>query len=209
MVRAITLIYRLLHRDTGLVTPLDEEWNFVQRTYLNGSLFYHNIDHIEEVCAWLMENADVDHEEEYLGLLWGGLFHDWVDPRKKLAEVRSAAALVDFLDEAMVEGKPWSRTSKIKIIEVAADAIIATQSHVTDDPVSQWLVDADLLRFTCEDNRYAHQIRQEYPDTPDDVFNFHRERILKQYLARDPFFYHVPELDDLAKANIQRQLAEL
>ncbi len=207
--RAIQLIYRQLHLECGLTNDIDEGWDEVIKPYLNPTLFYHNIDHIEEVCIWLLENMTVPDDEHHCGLLWAGLFHDWVDPREKDAESKSARAMLDYLGKNMSDSLPYLVAFKNKTLDIATSAIMSTITHKSDNIFDQWMIDADLMRFICHDDRFAIQIRKEYPNTPDDVFNFHRERILKEYLARDPFFYHMSYLNDTAKENIERQLAEL
>lgn len=207
--RAIELIYRQMHMECGLTCSMDDGYKFVSEPYLNPTLFYHNLDHIEEVCVWLLENMKVVYDEQHCGLLWAGMFHDWVDPRNNNAEQLSANNMAGFLENHMPNNTAIQRVFKEKVINIAYSAIMATETHKSDDIYDQWMIDADLIRFTCPDDRFAALIRKEYPETPDDIFDFHREHILKEFLARDPFFYHTPQLDVLAKQNIELQLTAL
>lgn len=184
-------------------------WDELVCAYSEEYRHYHNLDHIEEVVCFL--NTNYPYQETKDLILFAGFYHDFYNTKDKLAEELSAlhgytvyAAAAgynvedDQLDQFLRNG------------QFIHAAIMATKTHETEILEYQYLVDADLQRFRAEDNIYADQIRLEYAEHSDEVFNAGRPIVLNRFLNREPFFYNCGETENMeAKANIQRQLDEL
>ncbi len=194
---SVQTIYRDTHFALNLETSWEEAWDDLVEVYSHPGRVYHDFSHIEEMVLWLWANYPVD--ASIWAILYAAFYHDYVDTKSKTAEFDSAAIAADKMSNGA-----FNPTD----VRLVAEAIMATATHQSDDVRIQYLIDADLLRFTCEDNRYADQIREEYAEHPDEAFNNGREGILEHFGARDPFFYHA-EGSEAALANIARQLAEL
>ncbi|MGV3618464.1 MAG: metal-dependent phosphohydrolase [Fimbriimonas sp.] len=153
---------------------------------------YHDLAHLEEVVASL---EDADDE-----VLLAALFHDSVyDPRRGDNEARSAEALRERVPTAS---------------DRAVAAILATQTHQTDDPGIAELLDADLavLGRPWEGYAaYARQIREEYAHVPDDAFAAGRAKVLRSFLERPRIYRTVrfASYEGIARQNIAQEIALL
>ncbi len=208
--RAVEFAFRYVHERLGMLTDVDRHWQSIEDAYTAEGRFYHDLDHIEEMVVWLWLNyEDVnDWMDTHVWILWAAIYHDFIDPKADAAVRRSANRSAADLFYALPDGTPYEVEFRRTLVKWTNEAIMTTDKHITDNKLYQYLVDADLRRFTCEDNKHADQIRLEYPEHSDAKFNKGREAILEFYKARDPFFYTCND-SHLAIQNIERQLAEL
>lgn len=206
-VKTLKKIYKWTWRTLDLVGDWKTEWHYIKASYQYETRHYHDLEHIYEMVIWLCDNYP---DEESLALmLWCAFYHDLVTPSSKYAEEDSACYAVSVF----VLNSAYCGTWVVDSIIIQQKArwinrtILATKGHKSDDESIQWFIDADLQRFRCPDNRYADQIRLEYPQHSDEIFNAGRKNILEQYRAREPFFYHSEGADE-ARDSIDRQLNE-
>jgi predicted metal-dependent HD superfamily phosphohydrolase len=189
--------YRSLHRQFEIHDySADEGWGDIYGAYSEPGRVYHNLDHIDEMILWLAHNAPEEHRH---WLMWAAIYHDFIDPKADDAVLLSAVTGIGALGntDAFHEGS-----------KLVFDGIMGTDGHKSDDPFVQWVIDADLQRFRCPDDRYADQIRLEYLEVPDEAFNIGRKAILESFRDRDPIFYYSDGADEVI-TNIDRQLREL
>lgn len=151
---------------------------------------YHNVRHLEEV---LSELGDAGPE-----IVLAALFHDFVyDPTRSDNELRSAEAM-----RALVPGAG----------DRAFAAILATQTHVTEDPAIMRLLDADLAILAAASDRYkayARGIRREYAHVPDDAYRTGRAAVLRGFLDRPVIYRTRPDLEERARENLFQEIAGL
>jgi len=153
---------------------------------------YHDLRHLEEVVGGI-EGADDE-------ILLAALFHDAVyDARRNDNEARSAELMRDLVPHAG---------------DRAVQAILATQTHQTDDPAVELLLDADLAvlgRPWDGYAEYAAEIRAEYNHVPDDAFRTGRAGVLRRFLERPRIFRteRFALLETLARQNLERELRQL
>lgn len=210
--RAIEFIFRYVHDGMGLLTNVDREWKRVEEAYSDPSRVYHNLDHIEEMCIWLFMNYEDENDwiDTHLWILWAAIYHDIIDTKAEKAERRSANLSAANLFYGLPDDSPYDIAFRKKVVKWTSDAILATETHQTDNPLHQYLVDADLLRFSHDFDMYSDQIRQEYKEHGDTVFNRGRKAVLEKFAARNPFYYHCSDqLNQKALNNINKAIKEL
>lgn len=178
--------------------------------YNDLSRSYHNLDHVEEMVLYLYDYPGwpltaIGQREKFTAIA-AAFFHDYVDPRSPEAELLSAEAC---LREMMSWGIVKPTTHLMVIATNASKAILTTKDHVGYSVVEQMLIDADLQRFVTGDWRvWANQIRLEYADVPEALFNEGRLAVLERFRSRSPFFYLAQHQDCEAYRRLDEQIAE-
>lgn len=177
---------------------------------------YHGLDHMEEVVVYLYQHrAFRPKEEGGMGLTetqkWAciaaGFWHDIYNPRLDEAVKISA----DICGTELLGLVVYDYFGPVHDVGVMAPAIIrATDSHESDDLLSQLVIDADLQRFASPNFRiHSAQIREEYADVDQEIYDKGRKMVLMRFLVRDPFFYHDTRRSQIAVNNIVAGLREL
>jgi len=170
---------------------------------------YHDLRHLEEVCARVAElttrgSVACDREAVLLAV-W---FHDAVYDGQPAAEERSAAWAEDEL--------PALVTEPATVAEVAR-LVRLTETHrpADDDAEGCVLSDADLAILAAPRDRYdeyAADVRREYAHVTDDLFRAGRSAVLRDLLAK-PHLFHTAyarrHWEAPARANVERELATL
>jgi len=163
---------------------------------------YHNWSHIEAMLATLRDKAD----QVTQAMVLATLFHDIVYiPGFEHNEAASAELMwtvaAQTLSPAVYE---WLKPDLIK----AAKMILATKDHQSDDPETQWVIDADMAWLA---NEYRHfdakreQIRKEYARYDDITFYKGEIAFLEHCLEQPRLFYHGCFNEADARMNLERR----
>ena len=168
---------------------------------------YHTLRHIENLLDRLGPLPLHDAVVVQLAV-W---FHDVVyKPLRSDNEAQSAARALAFLRETNLEPARHQRVAFL--IARTADH---TQTQPADDPDLLRFLDADLSILgasEAEYQAYAQQVRQEYRQVPDLLYQPGRRKILTKMLAA-PVLFRTPamhaELDATARRNLAAELASL
>lgn len=192
--------------ELGLQDNYKPQWEALAAAYAGKSRIYHDLMHIFEMVDWLWHNAPYNGDLMAL-LLWAAFYHDYENTKSKTAEEDSAVRALSVYYAFMPDTQILLGHALIGA-QVIQRCILGTKGHESDNEIVQWLIDADLQRFRCPDERYADMIRQEYSEHPDEAFNAGRKIILEKYANRKPFFYH-SEGEAEALASINKQLRNI
>lgn len=175
--------------------------------YLQTHRRYHTLVHIEYVLRRLDELSPDPADVTALRL--AAWFHDAIyAPGRSDNEERSAFLAKDTLE--LVGAPPTLGTEVARLV-----LLTATHDPQRNDRPGTVLCDADLSVLGSapdEYDSYTLAVREEYALVPDDAFRAGRAKILRQFLAR-PSLFHTStgreRWEDAARANIERELAEL
>lgn len=139
---------------------------------------YHNLDHITNVvrgagfsagAAWWNNK---EKSEDVKKVVLAAYYHDYCNNVRSSAKfARSQVKLMKDLPEGSAK--------------FVFDAIRATRLHITDNPLIQKLIDADLAIFRARRNEYIDymlKIRMEYSNISDTEYIEKRTKVLKYYL---------------------------
>jgi predicted metal-dependent HD superfamily phosphohydrolase len=181
----------------------------LQEAYADPARGYHDLRHLEEVCARVEEltsRGDLDCDLE--AVLLAAWFHDAVYDGRPFAEERSAAWAEDDL--------PALVTAPATVAEVAR-LVRLTERHrpAEGDVNGAVLCDADLAILAAPWDRYAEyaaDVRREYPHVPDPDFRSGRAAVLRDLLAKPELFhtaYARAHWENVARANVERELVDL
>jgi predicted metal-dependent HD superfamily phosphohydrolase len=192
---------RLIRRWNALMHTLKapEEIHFdllndLLRRYGEPHRSYHNLSHIESLLS-LLEPHPVAEQAALELAVW---FHDAVydttrgDNEEKSAEVAWRA--LEPLDAELARR--------------VGDMVLATKAHLSDDPTTQLLLDADLSILGSEGRvyqRYSRAIRQEYAWMPPEAYQAGRLRVLRSFLSRPKIYVTqvFRGLEAAARANLR------
>ncbi len=177
--------------------------------YADPARGYHDLRHLEEVCARVEELiaggvTGCDRE----AVLLAAWFHDAVYDGRPEAEERSAAWAEDEL--------PALVTEPATVCEVARLVRLTETHRPADDDVDGCVLsDADLAILAAPRERYeeyAADVRREYAHVPDPDFRTGRAAVLRDLLAKPHLFhtaYAREHWEAAARANVERELATL
>ena len=172
----------------------------VLAAYAEAGRHYHTQQHLAECRALFDEVACLaQHPGEVAIALW---FHDAVYvPQAKDNEGRSAEWAAAALRDA---GAGEAAIARVHAL------VMATAHHAaTGDGDTQLVVDIDLAILGAPPARFAQygqQVRAEYANVPDAVYQVKRRAVLASFLAR-PDLYATPalhaSLEHQARRNLQ------
>ncbi|MFA6436611.1 MAG: hypothetical protein WC242_00635 [Candidatus Paceibacterota bacterium] len=168
---------------------------------------YHNLEHIENLLAFLKEReADI---KELNGIKLAAWFHDVVhDTSMRDNDDKSALFAKNYLEQIGVPDE---------VVEYVVALIQATAGHrvIEDNPDSAIFMDGDLAILGSSEeiyDQYAAKIRKEYEWVSEDQYRAERIKVLKGFLER-PRIYITErankELEQQARKNIEREIAML
>ena len=170
---------------------------------------YHTLEHLERVLDGVDEFGDF--ADDVAAVRYAAWFHDAVydgGPDSADNEERSAQLAEAELPALQVPDK--------QVAEVARLVRLTKGHAVTDgDHNGSVLCDADLAVLGSTPDAYAayaHAIREEYADIPDDQFRSGRAAILRGLLEQ-PELFRTPvaaeRYEKRARANLTAEIAEL
>jgi len=147
---------------------------------------YHTLEHIEEVLG-RVTGTEVE---------FAAWYHDIVyDTTGSDSEARSAAHAGEELARLGASSEVIAEVQRL---------ILLTAGHAEDDANGSMLIRADLSILSAEPDRYdryAREVRAEYPHVDDESWRAGRTAVLRSLLAMG--------LDERARSNIARELSGL
>jgi predicted metal-dependent HD superfamily phosphohydrolase len=184
----------------------EELWQELEKAYGAKGRHYHNLIHLENMYAQLLEVKE--HIADWDTLLFSLFYHDVIyNASKKDNEEKSAALAVKRLTEIQY---PENK------MQLCFEQIMATKKHeASSDPDTNYFIDADLsILGTSRENylEYCKNIRKEYSIYPDFLYNPGRKKALVHFLEmrqifKTPHFQEKYEAD--ARENITYEITLL
>lgn len=171
---------------------------------------YHTLNHLEEVLAIVAELSAQAQDPDAVRL--AAWFHDaiyTIGPSDTVSNEEASARLAEqVLAELAVPAK--------RIAE-AARLVRLTEIHKSEpgDQNAAVLFDADLAILGASPERYrqyAHEVRQEYAEIPDEAFRRGRAEILQSLIEQPALFRTAAardRYDQRARANLAAEIAAL
>jgi predicted metal-dependent HD superfamily phosphohydrolase len=184
----------------------DPIWAALEQAYTAEGRFYHNLKHLQQLHAELLE---VRHRaRDWDTLLFTLFYHDFVyDVRQKDNEAQSAGVAEQIMQRLSCPAEQIIR---------CASQIHATQHHdMQPDADTNLFTDADLAILGQSPEaytRYAQQIRQEYAIYPDELYQPGRKNVLLHLLAQDQLYktsYFHRKYEIQARENLKSELESL
>ena len=180
-----------------------EAYNSIVNHYSESHRRYHTLRHLEECFDILKKTGDLENVSlEFWLALW---LHDIVyDPAENDNEAQSAAMSTWVLHKI---GVPYEKIGSVI-------SLIMNTKHHDAEPWEEGaiLVDVDLAILGSSPERfqeYENQIRAEYSFVPQEMYDFHRNNIMKGFAQREPIFKRQNMRDmfeEQAKQNLSRYL---
>jgi predicted metal-dependent HD superfamily phosphohydrolase len=163
---------------------------------------YHTWDHIETMLATLHQEA----EEVTQAMVIATLFHDAVYiPGFEHNEAASAELMWTLAARAL---SPQMYATLRPDLTHAAAMILATKDHESDDPDTQWVIDADMAwlgdAYKAFDAK-RELIRKEYVRYDDITFYSGEIAFIEHCLAQPRLFYHGCFDEVQARQNLERR----
>lgn len=182
-------------------------WKAIAEKYNAKDRHYHDMRHIAEMIKCFKLNRGEQDAWQYWVSLFSIIYHDF-ENGGLTAEIDSA--VVAGYDFCILFGKTKLNRFCDQMRVFVFDAILATRNHESDDEFIQSIIDADLERLMCPGEVWAPEIRKEYAQYEDDVFNHGRKLVLIKFATRNPIYYHLSqEQSDLARKQLLKQYYEL
>ncbi|KAA0128610.1 hypothetical protein FY557_08530 [Chryseobacterium sp. SN22] len=157
-------------------------WAEIDKKYTAKGRQYHNLLHLENMFSEL--DAVKNYIADFSIVTFSVFYHDVIyDATSKNNEEKSAEFAASRL-ERMNIGQ--------EMIKKVSEQIIATKAHhQSDDPNTNYLLDADLSvlgkdRETYMD--YTRKIRKEYSIYPDFLYKPGRKKVLQHFLELESIF---------------------
>lgn len=167
---------------------------------------YHNLNHIEEMLRDFRNVKNLLEDKKSLEMaIW---FHDAIyDSTQNDNEEKSAELSFQTGQKLQIDS----------IINAKAYALIlATKKHYpTPNPDSKYLIDIDFGILGKHEKRfkeYEQQIREEYKQYPDEIYNPERKRILQSFLDRKNLYhaqYFKNKYEKQARSNLKNLISQL
>ena len=181
-------------------------WSEVASKYQEAGRFYHTLQHLEQIY---LELVPVKNEiSDWQTVIASIAFHDVIyHPLSNDNEEQSAGFAEIKLSEA---------GSSISQIEKCKKQILATKTHqLSPDADTNYFIDADLAILSAAPEKYSNyaaNIRREYSQYADDIYNAGRKQVLMHFLQmqqifKTPYFHRL--YGSQAKKNLASELARL
>jgi predicted metal-dependent HD superfamily phosphohydrolase len=184
----------------------DPLWAALEQAYTAEGRFYHNLAHLQQVHAELVE---VHHRAtDWDALLFTLFYHDFVyDVSQKDNEAQSAGVAEQMMQRL---GCPAEQIIR------CATQIRATQHHdMQPDADTNLFTDADLAILGQSPEvyaQYAEQIRREYAIYPDALYKPGRKNVLLHLLSQNQLYktghFH-RKYEIQARENLKNELQSL
>lgn len=200
---------------TGAPAVLARAGNDLLRRWDHPSRQYHDVEHLADVLAAVdrlvagPSGPQGGQEPDLAAVRLAAWFHDAVYEGRPGDDEEASARLAESVLADL--GVPDPRVRRV------AELVRMTAAHRPDDGdvEAALLCDADLAVLGSDGERYrryAAAIRAEYAHVPDAAFRAGRAAVLRA-LVEQPQLYRTAaartEWEELARANVARELAEL
>lgn len=163
---------------------------------------YHTWEHIETMIATLHQEV----EKVTQAMVIATLFHDAVYiPGFEHNEAASAALMWTLAAQHL---SPKAYAALTPDLTKAAEMILATKEHQSDDPDTQWVIDADMAWLSDAYEVFDAKrelIRKEYARYDDITFYRGEIAFLEYCLAQPRLFYHDCFDEVQARQNLERR----
>lgn len=189
------------YTDNDLLT--NELWTEIEKNYSSKKRHYHTLHHLDSLLAQLTE---VKNEiQNWNTILFTLFYHDIVyNSLKSDNEEKSAELAEKRLKQISVSNDT---------IELCKNQILATKSHqISTNSDTNYFTDADLsiLGQNWEIyTLYAKNVRNEYANYPDLVYNPGRLKVLNHFLLMERIFktdFFNYKFETQAKLNLNKEL---
>ena len=185
---------------------IDNLWSEIQAAYTSATRYYHNLDHLDYLVETLLPIRNEIGDWQLL--IFSVAYHDIVyDPARHDNEERSAEFAYERLTR--LDLSP-DRKDKCK------RQILTTKHHRVDDNAdTNYFTDADLSILGSDNESYlayTRQIRKEYRDFPDILYEQGRRKVLEYFLEMEMIFktkYFQDKYETQARINISGELRSL
>ena len=184
----------------------EEDFEVLLRQYSANTRYYHTLEHIKQCINALAQFRRL--AEDVAALHWAIWFHDCIykpgcsDNEDISALCARAAMRRSGLPEAFGD----------KVVELIRDTAHVDYPRTSD---GRLLCDIDLLPLAAGQRQYwmnADNIRQEFLDTPDRIFNLGRISFLERLLHRNSIYLTAGvfgRYETQARQNIQMEIDTL
>lgn len=178
-------------------------WTALENAYTAPGRFYHNLEHLGNLYAELLE---VKHRAtDWDTLLFTLFYHDFVyDVSQKDNEAQSAGIAEQVMQRLSCPAEQIIR---------CATQIRATQHHdIQPDADTNLFTDADLAILGQSQEAYLHyveQIRKEYAIYPDALYKPGRKNVLLHLLSQNQLYktgHFYRKYETQARANLKNEL---
>jgi predicted metal-dependent HD superfamily phosphohydrolase len=182
-------------------TQADQKFDDVRCAYSGPGRFYHTLDHVLAVLGTVESLASFAKNLNAVKL--AAWLHDVIyDSRASDNEDRSAEYA-----QRLCEGLAIQEGHRV------ADLMRKTKTHdAGDDADAQVLLDADLAILGANESdyhAYAEKIRREYAWVPEQEYRKGRRQVLERFLTRPRIFHFLGQLEEPARQNLAREIAQL
>lgn len=182
---------------------IQEFWNEIEYHYSDEKRFYHNKNHLLHFFEHyaLIKDKVIDKNS----FLFAMFYHDIIyDSSNQDNEQKSAELALERLQKLAVPRNTLLKVEKL---------IMATKSHSdSEDNDSKLFIDCDLaILGSChlKYSDYYQEIRKEYSEVPDFLYNNGRSAVLKSFLVKDNIYntaYFKKHFEKNARANLEVEL---
>ena len=181
-------------------------WDEISHAYEDKKRFYHNLQHLETLCALLSEVKGAI--SDWPAIVFAIVYHDIIyDPYSSANESKSAEVARERLVHIHVPGIT---------VERAVNIILSTRDHnLSADADCNLFLDADLSVLgsaPAEYLVYAERVRKEFESVPSLIYRAGRKKILKRFLERDSIFktnVFKDRFEEQARKNILAEIDSL
>lgn len=181
----------------------DYYWKKLYKAYSSRRRYYHNLNHLERLYAYL--NPVKKDIEDWEVLQMTLFFHDYVyNPLRKDNELKSATYAVKALNETTMNSDRIMRCHK---------QIVGTKDHeFSSDNDTNFFNDADMAVLGSSKEHYLAYtagVRKEYGMYPDLMYNAGRKKVLKGFLEMPRIYktaYFYDKFESTARENLIEEL---
>lgn len=197
------IFIRLVSKYTKQTAIQEDLWAEIKEHYSSPNRYYHTLLHLENV--WVQLDGIKQELQDVDSLLFALFYHDVIyHPNRTDNEEKSA----EFAEKRMLKiPVPREKTNRCKA------HILATKSHSeSSDSDTNHFIDADLSILGQEWETYSEyfqNVRKEYINFPDFIYNPGRKKLLKEFLKSRRIFkteYFYQKIESQARENIQREI---
>jgi predicted metal-dependent HD superfamily phosphohydrolase len=171
-------------------------------THQRPNRYYHNLAHVRQILG-LIDTQKVTKEQRII-LILAAFYHDLVYVLASLInETLSCQKVIDTFESIGIVDP---------IVTQAAKIILDTNSHESEDELSQLFLDMDMSILGVDRPSYQiylQQLEKEYSKIPKLLYRRGRKKFLENTLARPSIFFSPHFLDHYEKQAISNLQWEL
>ncbi len=176
-------------------------FDFITGKY-NLGRYHHNLDHVFTLLE-LIDRETLFHEER-ITLILVSFYHDLIYVPGSSSNERKSAHLLN---------EHFGNLTKYKAVILLAKKIIReTQKHKSNEPLSQLFLDMDMSILGSSIDTYAtykKQVRAEFKNVPDFIYQVGRGKFIRNLLKRESIFFtknFIQLYEDKARCNLRNEL---